>query len=102
MCNPGDKVVVVGSVHTQWHGQSGSVDGAHSVRVINAEEGFGGGGGGGGGTGGMANLTLAGMSGSGNLREKFRREFNAFWSSETSRRRPFATRDYIARAVCPP
>jgi hypothetical protein len=50
----------------------------------------------------MANLTLAGMSGSGNLREKFRREFDAFWSSETSRRRPFAARDYIARAVCPP
>ncbi len=95
----------MGSLHAQWHGQSGSVDGveamvgmcmrAHSVRVINAEEGFGGGGGGGGGTGGMADLTLAGMSGSGNLREKFRREFDAFWSSEKSRRRPFATRDYI-------
>ncbi|KAL3775057.1 hypothetical protein ACHAW5_001191 [Stephanodiscus triporus] len=111
MCNPGDEVVVVGSLHAHWHGQNGSVDGveamvgmcmrAHSVRVINAEEGFGGGGGGGGGMGGMADLTLAGMSGSGNLREKFRREFDAFWSSETSRRRPFATRDYIARAVCP-
>ena len=100
MCNPGDEVVVVGSVHAQWHGQSGSVDGAHSVRVINAEEGFGGGGGG--AASGMAGLTLAGMSGSGNLREKFRREFDAFWSMETSRRRPFATRDYIARAVCPP
>jgi hypothetical protein len=110
MCNPGDEVVVVGSLHALWLGQnSAGVDGveamvgmcmrAHSVRVINAEEGFGGGGGG--AASGMAGLTLAGMSGSGNLREKFRREFDAFWSMETSRRRPFATRDYIARSVCP-
>jgi hypothetical protein len=32
---------------------------------------------------------------------KFRREFDAFGSMEASRRLPFATRDYIARAVCP-
>jgi hypothetical protein len=32
---------------------------------------------------------------------KFRREFDAFWLMETLRRWPFATRDYIARAVCP-
>jgi hypothetical protein len=32
---------------------------------------------------------------------KFRREFDAFGPMETSRRWPFATRDYIARAVCP-
>ncbi|KAL3808583.1 hypothetical protein ACHAXA_000243 [Cyclostephanos tholiformis] len=116
MCNPGDEVVVVGSLIAHWQGQnSAGVDGieaivgmcmrAHSVRVVNADEVFGGGGGDDygvtTGTGGMADLARIGMSGTGNLREKFRREFDTFWSMETSRRRPFATRDYIVRAVCP-
>ena len=38
---------------------------------------------------------------SGNLREKFRREFDAFWNEPGAQRRPIATRDYILRAICP-
>ena len=106
MCNPGDEVVVVGSLHALWLGQnSAGVDGveamvgmcmrAHSVRVINAVDmEFGGDDGVGGmigpitGGGTMADLARLGMSASGNLREKFRMEFDAFWSMDTSRRRP--------------
>ena len=110
MCNPGNEVVMVGSLHTLWLGQNSARVGGmeamvgmcmrtHSIRVIIAKEGFRGGGGG--GACDMASLTLAGMSGSGILRKKFQREFDAFWLIETSRRWPFATRDYIARAVCP-
>ena len=84
---------------------------AHSVRVINIEEEFGGGGGR--SSSSMADLGLMSGSGvmrdaatvmaasSGNLREKFRREFDAFWSDPGAKRRPIATRDYIVRAVCP-
>lgn len=86
---------------------------AHSVRVINIEEEFAGGGGGGGSSSSMADLGLMSGNGgmkdaatvmaasSGNLREKFRREFEAFWSDPGAKRRPIATRDYIVRAVCP-
>ena len=112
ICNPGDEVVIVGHLYAQWQQTSQSiVDGvdvlvgmcmrAHSVRVINADEGGFGGGNSNSSGGSMANLAIAGMSSSGNLREKFRREFDTFWSSDTARRRPMATRDYIARAVCP-
>ena len=115
-CNPGDEVVVVGSLHAEWqnHALGPSVEvmvgmsmRAHSVRVINIEEEYAGGGGGGGSS--MADLGLmsgggggvAAMDSSGNLREKFRREFDAFWSDASTKRRPIATRDYIVRAVCP-
>lgn len=112
ICNPGDEVVIVGHLYAQWQQTSQSiVDGvdvlvgmcmrAHSVRVINADEGGFGGSNSYSSGGSMANLAIAGMSSSGNLREKFRREFDTFWSSDTARRRPMATRDYIARAVCP-
>ena len=85
---------------------------AHSVRVINIEEEFAGGGGGGGsssmadlglmsGSGGMRDAATVMAASSGNLREKFRREFEAFWSDPGAKRRPIATRDYIVRAVCP-
>jgi hypothetical protein len=33
--------------------------------------------------------------------DKFRKEFEAYWSSETSRQNPIAARDFICRAVCP-
>ncbi|KAL7536652.1 hypothetical protein ACHAXR_007316 [Thalassiosira sp. AJA248-18] len=112
-CNPGDEVVVVGCLHATWQSQGlapnvevmvGMSMRAHSVRVINVDEEFGGGGGGGGGN--MADLGLmggggGGMASSGNLREKFRREFDVFWSDATSKQHPMGTRDYIVRAVCP-
>jgi len=115
-CNPGDEVVVVGCLLAMWQNQTlgqdvecmvGMCMRAHSVRVINSEEDYGGGSG-----TSMADLGLFGkssalggaginLSSSGNLREKFRREFDAFWSDPSARRRPIATRDYIVRAVCP-
>lgn len=105
-CNPGDEVVVVGSLHAEW--QSGSALGhnleimvgmsmqAHSVRVVNVDEEVAGG----------SSLGLDAMSGSfgtasGNLRERFRREFDAFWSADVAKMHPIGTRDYILRAVCP-
>lgn len=123
-CNPGDEVVVVGSLHAEWSNQSLGPDvevmvgmsmRAHSVRVINVDDEFAGSGGGGGSTT-MADLGLMNGNGmdakaamaasSGNLREKYRREFDIFWSDANGgggekQRRPVATRDYIVRAVCP-
>mmetsp|Transcript_1488 Transcript_1488/g.3136 ORF Transcript_1488/g.3136 Transcript_1488/m.3136 type:complete len:1133 (-) Transcript_1488:44-3442(-) len=115
-CNPGDEVVVVGSLHAEWQNQSvgpgvevmvGMSMRAHSVRVINIDEEFTAGGSSsmadlglmGGGSGGMRAMAAS----SGNLREKFRREFDLFWSDDAggARRRPIGTRDYIVRAVCP-
>lgn len=112
-CNPGDDVVVVGSLHAHWQGQGlgpdvevsvGTCMHAHSVRVVNADEDLYGG-------SSAADLGLAAgggagaasfMAGSGNLREKFRREFDSLWAEGGSaRRHPIATRDIIARAVCP-
>lgn len=76
---------------------------AHSVRVINIDEDIKGtadlnimGGG-----SGMKDAAVALAASSGNLREKFRREFDAFWSEPGAQRRPIATRDYILRAICP-
>jgi len=106
--NPGDEVVVVGSLHAEWQSNSlgpsvevmvGMSMRAHSVRVINIDE----------DVTGAADLGAMGGSGmatalaasSGNLREKFRREFDAFWSENGAQRRPIATRDYILRAICP-
>lgn len=113
-CNPGDEVVVVGSLHAEWQNHSlganvevmvGTSMRAHSVRVINVDEEAAGGG----TAASMADLGLVGGGGardaaaasSGNLREKFRMEFDALWSDAGARGHPIATRDYVARAVCP-
>ncbi|EED88948.1 predicted protein, partial [Thalassiosira pseudonana CCMP1335] len=85
-CNPGDEVVVVGSLHAEWQSGTSSFGAnleimvgismrAHSVRVINVDE-----------EGGSSFAPS---------------EFDAFWSEEGAKRRPIATRDYILRAVCP-
>ena len=50
---------------------------------------------------GMKDAAAALAASSGNLREKFRREFDAFWNESGAQRRPIATRDYILRAICP-
>jgi len=116
-CNPGDDVVVVGSLHAHWQGQGlgsdvevlvGTCMEAHSVRVINADEDSYGGGGAGASTAdlglaaGDGDAAAAFMAGSGNLREKFRREFDALWAEGgLARRHPIATREIITRAVCP-
>ena len=112
-CNPGDEVVVVGSLHAEW--QSGTAGfaanleimvgmsmKAHSVRVVNLDDELGGA-----ATSAMPDWKALSGSGSafaatsGNLRERFRREFDVFWSQDEAKQRPIATRDYIVRAVCP-
>ncbi|KAL7472228.1 hypothetical protein ACHAXS_012558, partial [Conticribra weissflogii] len=118
-CHPGDEVVVVGSLHAEWlaGASSGGVEvivgmsmKAHSVRVINADSEHGGSSGNGGHRdGNIVDLKITASGGtsaalaasSGNLREKFQREFDAFWADPGAKRRPIATRDYILRAVCP-
>jgi DNA replicative helicase MCM subunit Mcm2 (Cdc46/Mcm family) len=105
-CNPGDEVVVVGELSAEWQDRNlapnveimvGMSMRAHSVRVINVDEEVTGGG----GVTSMADLASGGMvASSGNLREKYRREFDAFWADATAKRRPIATRDFIVRAVC--
>eukprot|EP00956_Cyclotella_meneghiniana_P028191 scaffold64965_cov79-Cyclotella_meneghiniana.AAC.9 len=105
-CNPGDEVVVVGSLHAEWQSGGGGGFGnnleimvgmsmkAHSVRVVNVDE-------------EVTYFSGSALSGSafgttsGNLREIFRREFDAFWSEEAAKSHPIATRDFILRAVCP-
>lgn len=118
-CHPGDEVVVVGSLHAEWlAGTSGGgvevIVGmsmkAHSVRVVNADSEHGGGSGRvASNDGNIMDLNIMASAGksaalaasSGNLREKFQREFDAFWADAEAKRRPIATRDYILRAVCP-
>mmetsp|Transcript_22871 Transcript_22871/g.47136 ORF Transcript_22871/g.47136 Transcript_22871/m.47136 type:complete len:811 (+) Transcript_22871:143-2575(+) len=118
-CHPGDEVVVVGSLHAEWLAgtSSGGVEvivgmsmKAHSVRVVNADSEHGGGSGrGASNDGNIVDLNIMASAGksaalaasSGNLREKFQREFDAFWADAEAKLRPIATRDYILRAVCP-
>ena len=108
VCHPGDEVVVVGALHAEWSNGAALGDDlevrvgmaleAHSVRVVNAEEEV---------MGGSSSVDLGGLMGgvfgsaSGNLRERFCREFDAFWSQEVAKNHPIGTRDYILRAVCP-
>ncbi len=109
--NPGDEVVVVGSLHAEWQSNSlgpsveimvGMSMRAHSVRVINIDEDVTGAADlGAMGGSGMKDAAAALAASSGNLREKFRREFDAFWNEPGAQRRPIATRDYILRAICP-
>jgi len=109
--NPGDEVVVVGSLHAEWQSNSlgpsvevmvGMAMRAHSVRVINIDEDVTGSADlGAMGGSGMKDAAAALAASSGNLREKFRREFDAFWNESGAQRRPIATRDYILRAICP-
>lgn len=115
-CNPGDEVVIVGSLSAEWESNNLATDvevmvgmsmRAHSIRVINIDEEFGS------KSTSVADLGLLGGSvniqdaasamalSSGNLREKYMREFDVFWDDPGSQKRPMATRDYIVRSVCP-
>ncbi|KAL7549795.1 hypothetical protein ACHAWF_013052 [Thalassiosira exigua] len=112
-CRPGDEVVAVGELKAEWRDGGGGpgvgVEApvgtclrAHSVRVVNVDDEFGGGGAGAADLGGdVATAAVAAAAGSGNLRERYRREFDAFWSGDGARRRPIAARDYVVRAMCP-
>ena len=124
-CQPGDEVVVVGSLLAQWHSSSSSSSSsssdhlvgtpchvtmalsAHSIRVV-AEKGS------------SAwknaasvassssssssstNKTLSGSSGSGDL-DQFRVEFEQYWQQQQRQSPPqlMVARDFICQAVCP-
>ncbi|KAL3918499.1 MAG: hypothetical protein SGILL_004207 [Bacillariaceae sp.] len=95
MCHPGDEIVVVGSLLSQW--QQSAVPGlecqvgmalkAHSVRVVQEN-----------GASAWQQHNDKGTSSMSEL-EKFKKEFDAYW--ERGREKPVAARDFICSAVCP-
>ena len=97
-CQPGDEVVVVGSLLAQWQQQSVMPDvechvsvamSAHSVRVV-AEK----------GTSAWQGANNGGTNSVGQM-DAFRKEFAAFWQDEKNQTYPMAARDFICKAVCP-
>jgi DNA helicase MCM9 len=95
-CQPGDEVVVVGSLLAQWHQQTvlpdvdcqiGMAMSAHSVRVIQEK-------------GSSAWKNTAGENSVGE-QDKFRKEFDAYWLEERNQSYPILARDFICKSVCP-
>lgn len=94
-CQPGDDVLVVGTLIAQWQSVRDELDcevgmalRAHSIRVINSDD----------------HATWDGVdSGIGNNgnRDELRKEFRDFWDREASKNSPIATRNFICSAVCP-
>ena len=98
-CQPGDEVVIVGVLLSQWHGSLmvnvdspvGMALHAHSIRVVQDKS-----------------SSAWASSGSGDGQslgadidgDKFRAEFNAYWADPKSIAAPMAARDYICKAVC--
>lgn len=105
-CQPGDEVVVVGSLLAQWYQpvlqpgvdcQLGVALSAHSVRVVQGAS----------SSSWQQPSTGVSASSSNNNNnsvgqmEQYRKEFEMYWSSEESRAKPIQARDYICQAVCP-
>jgi DNA replicative helicase MCM subunit Mcm2 (Cdc46/Mcm family) len=95
-CQPGDGIVVVGSLLAQWHQQTvlpdvdcqiGMAMSAHSVRVIQEK-------------GSSAWKNTAGNNSVGE-QDKFRKEFDAYWAEERNQSYPILARDFICKSVCP-
>jgi DNA helicase MCM9 len=95
-CQPGDEVVVVGSLLAQWQQETpmegvecqiGIALSAHSLRVV-ADKG---------------SSAWKGSSEGNNVGEldKFQKEFEEFWLNPDNVRNPFHARDFITKAVCP-
>ena len=90
-CQPGDQVVVVGSLLAQWPGHTPLIPDAecpvdmamvaHSVRVV--DEG-----------------PAVGTAPSSDM-ENYQREFDTYWSSAHAKAQPIQARDFICRSVCP-
>lgn len=90
-CQPGDQVVIVGSLLAQWP-QSTMADvdcaigmalKAHSIRVVQER-------------GGSAwNDDDIGEI------DRLRKEFDLYWNNQWRQRHPIAARDFICKAVCP-
>jgi DNA helicase MCM9 len=94
-CQPGDEVVVVGSLLAQWQQHSEKQDlkcqvgmamSAHSIRVV-AEKGN----------------EWKNASGGNAVCEmdKYRKEFEAYWNDPEAQINPIVARDFICQAVCP-
>ncbi|GKY95206.1 hypothetical protein MPSEU_000483700 [Mayamaea pseudoterrestris] len=95
-CQPGDEVVVVGSLMAQWSQQSTIPDAqcnvttalaAHSIRVTSDN-------------GSSAWQSGRNISSLGEL-EKFRNDFESYWELPESVSHPIQARDFICRSVCP-
>ena len=95
-CQPGDEVVVVGSLLAQWHSSVspdldcnvGMALKAHSIRVLQEK-------------GASAwNNSEEGNNNVGEL-EKMRKEFDLYWRDPANVAYPIAARDFICQAVCP-
>lgn len=92
---PGDEIVVVGSLLAQWQQPSvlpdvecqvGMAMSAHSVRVV-AEN----------GSSAWKNASNNSLS----ELDKYRKEFEAYWAAEKHQLHPMVARDFICKAVCP-
>ena len=97
-CQPGDEVVVVGSLLAQWTQQSTIPDAqcwistalaAHSIRVVSQK-------------GSSAwQSSVSGNSKSHGELDNFRKEFEAYWEQPKNLESPIQARDFICQAVCP-
>ena len=95
-CQPGDEIVAVGCLISQWAGEACDVGvalNAHSIRVINAED--------------HAHwddgtqASSGSVQGAGAVQDEMRREFDELWDSSGARTHPIAIRNMICSAVCP-
>jgi DNA helicase MCM9 len=94
-CQPGDEVVLVGSLLAQWERSVmpevdcnvGMALKAHSIRVLQEK-------------GASAWKNHEEGASVGEL-EKLRQEFDAYWDDPTNKANPIAARDFICKAVCP-
>jgi DNA replicative helicase MCM subunit Mcm2 (Cdc46/Mcm family) len=94
-CHPGDEIVVVGLLLPQWQQNAqtglecnvGMALKAHSVRVIQEN-------------GSSAWQQTDAESSVGEM-EKYRKEFDTYWSRTDRVKHPVSARDFICTAVCP-
>mmetsp|Transcript_39848 Transcript_39848/g.40478 ORF Transcript_39848/g.40478 Transcript_39848/m.40478 type:complete len:390 (+) Transcript_39848:84-1253(+) len=90
-CQPGDEIIVVGSLMAQWQpvcpnihcGINMSLK-AHSIRVANASE-----------------NSWKVSDGTDDVRAAFDAEFEKYWEMESNKERPIDARNFICRAICP-
>ena len=99
-CQPGDEIVAVGSLISQWQPITGGMSGdvgvaldAHSIRISNAEDNH--------GETWDAVASAGGSGKSGAVRDELRREFDELWDSPAAKTHPIAVRNMICRSVCP-
>lgn len=105
-CQPGDHVIVVGSLLAQWPENTTTTTAeaaepaidmammAHSVRVIDED-------GGATATSRAATDNNDGNNSNNDTWEQYQRDFDAYWALERNRQSPIQARDFIVRAVCP-